>query len=99
MKKNIYLIAVFLFPSLLFASNYYWVGGSGNWSDFATHWATTSGGTVFHVIVPNPTDDVFFDANSFATTGDTVSLDTTITNCHSMDWSGATHVPMFYSQN
>jgi len=96
MKKLFYFLTGLLFSQLLLASNYYWVGGTGVWSDFAIHWATTSGGTVFHVTIPNPTDDVFFDANSFATSADTVYLDTTITNCHSMDWSGATNAPVFY---
>src|SRR6185295_15915576 len=99
MKKLIYLSILFLFPQFLFASNYYWVGGTGAWSDYAAHWATTSGGTVFHVTIPSPFDDVFFDANSFATTGDTVYMDTTITNCHTMDWSTAANAPVLYGYN
>jgi len=98
MKKICYVILSIIFPQLLFASNYYWVGGTGSWSDYASHWATTSGGVVFHITVPNPTDDVIFDANSFPATGDTVYLDTTITNCHTMDWSGATNDPVLYSE-
>src|SRR5437763_294135 len=97
MKKAIYLTTVLFFPQLLFATNFYWVGGSGTWSDYAHHWAIASGSTVFHVTIPNPTDDVFFDANSFAAGGDTVYLDTTITNCRTMDWSGATNSPDFFS--
>lgn len=31
------------------AANYYWVGGSGNWSDYANHWATSSGGSIFNL--------------------------------------------------
>ena len=26
-------------------SDYYWVGGTGNWSNYSSHWATSSGGT------------------------------------------------------
>lgn len=47
------------------ASNYYWVGGSGNWNDFATHWSPTSGGAQFYSDVPDSLDNVIFDANSF----------------------------------
>ncbi len=97
MKKIFRLIYIFFFcfSTSLLASNYYWVGGTGTWSDFATHWATTSGGTVFHVTIPSPNDDVFFDANSFLSAGDTVYMDTTITNCNNMDWSGAINAPVF----
>ena len=44
---------------------YYWVGNSGNWSDYGIHWATTSGGSVFHSSAPGENDNVFFDSNSF----------------------------------
>ncbi len=81
----------------VFALDYYWVGGTGNWSDYANHWATSSGGNIFHVRIPTPSDNVFFDANSFTTVGDTVYLDTTIINCNTMDWSGAANAPVFYS--
>jgi hypothetical protein len=99
MKKNTPLIiCLLLFSfSVTRASNYYWVGGTGTWSDFASHWATSSGGTVFHVTIPSPGDDVFFDGNSFPTIGDTVYIDTTITNCKTMDWSGALNSPVMFS--
>ena len=44
---------------------YYWVGGAGVWSDYANHWATSSGGTTFQTSIPTITDDVIFDSNSF----------------------------------
>ena len=43
------------------AVDYFWIGGTGNWSDI-THWATTSGGNTQHNSVPSAADDVFFDA-------------------------------------
>lgn len=76
-------------------TNYYWVGGTGNWSNFAAHWATTSGGSIFHIQPPTPSDNVFFDGNSFTTTGDTVFLDSTIVNCNTMDWSNVSNNPVF----
>ncbi|MCX6274233.1 MAG: hypothetical protein NTV09_03390, partial [Bacteroidetes bacterium] len=99
MKKilNLSFIIIFICSSPLLASNYYWVGGTGAWSDYAAHWATASGGTVFHVTIPSPTDDVYFDTNSFPASGDTVYLDSTITNCKTMDWSGAANAPVLYS--
>jgi subtilisin family serine protease len=41
---------------------YYWIDGSGSWSDPA-HWALTSGGSSAGV-VPGPNDRVFFDENA-----------------------------------
>jgi len=66
MKLKAALLSFILLTTIISrATNYYWVGGSGNWSDYASHWATTSGGSTFHSQVPTTNDDVFFDANSF----------------------------------
>ncbi|WP_157698976.1 beta strand repeat-containing protein [Bernardetia litoralis] len=64
----------FFFTFQLNAADFYWVGGTGNWNDFATHWATTSGGATFHANAPTAADDVFFDASSGAA-GYTITLD------------------------
>jgi hypothetical protein len=45
-------------------ATYYWVGGAGNWSDFANHWAYSSGGAPIATAVPSSTIDVVFDFNS-----------------------------------
>ena len=58
------------------ASKYFWVGGSGNWSDFSNHWATTSGGNQFHSRAPNGTDNAYFDRYSFTDSGQTLTIDT-----------------------
>ncbi|GEM_PF-3769849 len=42
----------------------YWVGGTGNWSDAANHWAATSGGLPGAGNLPVAGDSVFFDSNS-----------------------------------
>ncbi len=76
------------------AQNYYWVGNSGNWSDFANHWATTSGGSTMHTDYPSKTDNVFFDANSFTSGGQTVTLDLNA-QAKDMDWTGVTNTPTF----
>ncbi|MEK7224816.1 MAG: hypothetical protein AAB221_03945, partial [Bacteroidota bacterium] len=65
-KKSLSAFALFLFLIPAFSADYYWVGNSGNWSDFAAHWATASGGGTFHTAPPTSADSVFFDANSFS---------------------------------
>lgn len=80
--------------SVLPAADYYWIGGSGNWSDIS-HWATASGGVTTHAQAPGSDDDVYFDANSFTGPGQTVTLNTDIIFCRSMDWSAATNNPTF----
>lgn len=47
---------------------FYWVGGTGNWSDFSNHWSTSSGGSPDQSNAPTATDNVYFDANSSAGT-------------------------------
>ncbi len=81
------------------SANYYWVGGTGNWSEFATHWATTSGGAVFHAVVPGPADDVYFDSNSFSMPLQTVTIDIFSANCQDIDWTGATNNPTLVFMN
>ncbi len=93
--KHLFLgIILSLFTFSSFAQDYYWVGGSGDWSEYATHWATASGGTTFHTQEPTSTNNVFFDANSFSASGQVITTSGTI-NCHDMDWSGTTNSPTF----
>lgn len=92
----------FFFLSFTLASRagtYYWVGGSGNWSDYGHHWATSSGGQVFHVQVPTPNDTVYFDSLSFTGGPDTLRLDTAFLYCHTMSWNGVLHHPLVQSTN
>ncbi|NNF35873.1 MAG: gliding motility-associated C-terminal domain-containing protein [Saprospiraceae bacterium] len=88
MKKGFLLL---LFLSVIsisgFSADYYWVGGSGNWSDLS-HWVTTSGGTVTHSQVPTSEDNVIFDANSFTGNGQTVFMNAEIMFFRNMDWTG-----------
>lgn len=60
--------------------DFYWVGGSGSWSDLS-HWATTSGGNIFHETLPSAVDQVFFDANSFSSASDTINLNNGVHSC------------------
>ncbi|MGZ3941990.1 MAG: hypothetical protein ACXVOH_07840, partial [Bacteroidia bacterium] len=104
--RKLYMVIcllVFLFNKPVKAGVYYWVGGTGNWSQYNTHWSTSSGGSIFHLQTPTPTDTVIFDANSFLTVGDTVFVDSTIITCKDMVWTNVTHNPVFvnkyYSSN
>ena len=71
------------------ATDYYWVGGTGLWDDLS-HWASSSGGSGVQTQVPQSTDNVYFDANSFTANGQTVTIGTTAT-CLDLDWTGAVH--------
>jgi len=75
---------------------YYWVGGTGNWSD-PSHWATTSGGAANPAgCIPGDGSDVYFDANSgFGPGNKTVTMDVSQASCLSMSWVGALQTPIF----
>jgi gliding motility-associated-like protein len=98
--QKLYFFVCLLLGSLfiptkeLNAANYYWIGGTGNWTDL-THWATTSGGTVTYNQIPTAVDDVFFDANSFSATGQTVTVNALTAIARSMNWTGVTNNPTF----
>ena len=69
------------------AANYYWVGNSGTWTDMS-HWANASGGAGnAYASVPKNTDNVYFDAVSFALNSQRVTIVGTVT-CRDMTWSG-----------
>lgn len=94
MKRVFYiliLLCVACSPSI--AADYYWVGGSGNWNEL-NHWSTTSGGSVHPAILPDSTDNVFFDVNSFDAGGQRVSLSGSAI-CSQMNWTGVTNYPTF----
>ncbi|MEM1120016.1 MAG: hypothetical protein AAGJ18_06175, partial [Bacteroidota bacterium] len=77
------------------SDDYYWVGGTGDWSDFATHWAKNSGGTDFHTSEPPSGSNVYFDENSGVVGGVNwdVTVDKSSVNIGSMNWSGVMNAP------
>jgi len=85
--------AFLLCTTSVYSLDYYWIGGSGEWSDLS-HWATTSGGTLTHNKLPTADDDVYFDANSFDGPGQVVEIDAANVFCRSMSWEGATGQPL-----
>ncbi|MBT8327614.1 MAG: hypothetical protein KJP21_07810, partial [Bacteroidia bacterium] len=74
-----------------YSTDYFWVGGSGSWSQIS-HWATSSGGTTFHATVPSASDDVYFDVNSFTSSSNLLNINVDV-NCRSLDFSAVTNAP------
>ncbi|KFF24583.1 hypothetical protein [Chryseobacterium vrystaatense] len=92
-KYIFFFLMLFLFSVKGLAANYYWVGGSGNWSDI-NHWRTTSGGTGVPSVVPGPVDNVFFDGNSgFTGTSKTITMNVDA-NCRNITFSGSATAPV-----
>ena len=89
------MLILFNMTNDLCATDYYWVGGAGNWSDYSNHWATSSGGTNYQISVPGFADNVIFDMNSFASLSQVVSIDVSDANCANMTWVGVTNTPTF----
>lgn len=75
--------------------NHYWVGGTGNWSDAANHWAKTSGGVPGSAGVPGATDNAIFDANSGLIAASVVTIDQLV-EIDTLDFSG---VPNQFTYN
>ncbi|HRY33801.1 MAG TPA: PKD domain-containing protein [Bacteroidales bacterium] len=77
--------------------DYYWVGGTGNWDDL-THWSDVSGGaypsSVFTTL-PGQSDNVFFNAASFNSPTDTVTLYSTV-EFHDMYWEDYSDTVTFF---
>src|SRR5690554_6454609 len=94
MKRNLFLYFLLFFAFQLQAADYYWVGGTGNWSDI-NHWATTSGGSIKHSIVPGSGDNVYFDANSGLLDTSIVDFPAGNAYCQNMSWVGVTTRPIF----
>lgn len=76
------------------AETYYWVGGTGEWSD-TSHWATTSGGNIFYGAIPSADDDVIFDQNSFFAPNQTVTIDVATASCRDFNWTAVQDFPAF----
>jgi hypothetical protein len=81
-------------------ANVYWFGNGGNWSDAANHWSNNSGNSPasLHGAAPGTDDNAIFDANSFSSGSQTVTVDAGAT-CLSIDWSNATNSPTFAINN
>ena len=67
------------------ALDYYWVGGSGNWSDI-NHWSAVSGNVPMqlHTITPTSNDNVILDSLSFPSSGGTITINLNIAFCRNL---------------
>jgi gliding motility-associated-like protein len=94
--KKLILLSGFLFSFSLavFASHTdkFWVGGSGNWSE-TDHWSSHSGGTG-GAGVPDKTDRVHFDAQSFTRPEQEVTLADSAF-CEEFSWTNTDYLPSF----
>jgi len=91
--KPLLLAALLLAVSAnLSADTYYWVNGSGDWSQFATHWAKIPNPTLpahYHANIPTDTSDVYFgNTNGGAAYTVNVNGAFTVPKCRNMDWTG-----------
>ncbi len=98
-SRIILVLAVLLSVFKLTATNYYWVGGTGGWSDYNQHWSVSSGGQLYHNRVPSPNDTVIFDSLSFTSLNDTVYADSSILYCYTMKWEIVQGNPVFRNQS
>lgn len=73
------------------AKDSYWVGGSGNYSDAASHCASSTGGAPALSNYPLPQDRLIVDANSFTSAGQTLTMDAP--RIGAQDWSAVTNNP------
>lgn len=98
-KNHLLAILFTLLSFSSFSQDYYWVGNSGNWSDFSNHWATTSGGSTFHTASPGTNNNVIFDENSFTEEGHSVTIDGggSTVFCKDLDWTGALPAKLDYT--
>ncbi|MBO9634842.1 MAG: T9SS type A sorting domain-containing protein [Chitinophagaceae bacterium] len=88
MKPLVLFSLLIIMSFRLQAADYYWVGGSGSWSDLS-HWAAVSGGPANKSIVPGPGDDVYFDANSGLISSSIVTLPVSAAAyCRNLSWAG-----------
>ncbi len=78
-----FLFLLLLNFNLFSQDDYYWVGGSGNWSDI-NNWQLENGSTPFGL--PNETNSVIFNENSFVEEGDYVDIDNLNVYCYDMIW-------------
>jgi len=86
MKQFLLLLVISCIFNIAMATDLYWVGNGGDWNN-VTHWSQTSGGSSCNCI-PTQNDNVFFDANSFGSGGQTVTINQEA-YCKSMNWTGA----------
>jgi len=82
MRIQLILVIVLISFSTVSGKDYYWVGGTGNWSDI-NHWSAVSGNSPMqlHTVTPTSSDNVILDSLSFPAGGGTVNINLNIAFC------------------
>ena len=76
LKKLLFLFTITIFQ-VSYSADFFWIGGTGNWSD-VNHWSATSGGAA-GAILPTNADNVIFDNNSgLASAANVVTMDVAV---------------------
>ena len=76
LKKLLFLFTITIFQ-VSYSADFFWIGGTGNWSD-VNHWSATSGGAA-GAILPTNADNVIFDNNSgLASAANIVTMDVAV---------------------
>lgn len=97
MSKYFFFIFVFgITTSVISQNNYYWYGGSGNWSSHES-WRLASG--VIPNQIPDEFDNVIFDGEAFLNPYDTVYVDVEYPTCRNMTWRNLNSPVVFSSNN
>ncbi|PKQ65548.1 hypothetical protein BZG02_00655 [Labilibaculum filiforme] len=96
MKRNGASLLLILFLQLIClsaeASDFYWIGGSGNFNDIQ-HWSDQPGGKVNPgALLPDKDDNVYFDEFSFPDAGAEVVI-TNVARCLNMYWGDVKNMP------
>ena len=78
-------------------SDFYWIGGTGNWSD-GSKWSLSSGGSAVGC-PPTSADNIYFDESSFDSSDQVVTIDIDNAACKNMSWASVTNTPKFDYQS
>lgn len=63
MSKKLIAFLILFISTYSYSADFYWVGGTGDWSD-TLHWSATSNGPSVGNFLPTNVDNVIFDNNS-----------------------------------
>ena len=102
MKRNgvslLLIIVLQLICSSAEASDFYWIGGSGNFNDIQ-HWSDQPGGKINPgALLPDKDDNVYFDEFSFPDAGAEVII-TNVARCLNMYWGNVQNMPTLKTDN
>jgi gliding motility-associated-like protein len=83
--QHLLFLSFLILAPKAYALDYYWVGGTGNWSDI-NHWSAVSGNVPMqlHTITPTSNDNVILDSLSFPSTGGNITINLNIAFCKNL---------------